>query len=103
LGSDGTIEHVAGEQNMVTGRSQSATRYYPEKVNRKDGAALTGETPDQNHMQNWIDCVRSRKQPNATVEIGYLSAVAGHMANLAYRNKRRITWDEAKSMNPDVT
>ena len=103
LGSDGTIEHVSGEQNMVTGRSESATRYYPEKVNRKDGAALTGETPDQNHMQNWIDCVRSRKQPNATVEIGYLSAVAGHMANLAYRNKRRITWDEAKSMTPDVT
>jgi predicted dehydrogenase len=103
LGSDGTIEHVSGEQNMVSGRSESATRYFPEKANRKDGAALTGNTPDQNHMQNWIDCVRSRKQPNATVEIGYLSAVAGHMANLAYRNKRRITWDEAKSMTPDVT
>ena len=52
-------------------------------------------------MQNWIDCVRSRKQPNATVEIGYLSAVAGHMANLAYRNKRRVTWDEAKSMQQE--
>ena len=102
LGSDGTIEHVAGEQNMVTGRSESAIRYFPEKVNRKDGAALTGNTPDQNHMQNWVDCIRSRKQPNATVEIGYLSAVAGHMANLAYRRKERITWEAAKAIQPEM-
>ena len=103
LGSDGTIEHVAGEQDMVTGKSKEATRYFPEKVNRPDGAALVGNTPDQNHMANFIDCVRSRKQPNATVEIGYLSAVAGHMANLAYRRKERITWEQAKSIQPDLS
>ena len=103
LGSDGTIEHVAGEQDMVTGKSKEATRYFPEKVNRPDGAALVGNTPDQNHMANFIDCVRSRKQPNATVEIGYLSAVACHMANLAYRRKERITWEQAKSIQPDLT
>ena len=67
-------------------------------MNRKDGAALTGQTPDQNHMQNFIDCVRSRKQPNATVEIGYRSAVAAHMANLAYLRKDRLTWEIAKSL-----
>src|SRR5882724_2912205 len=60
LGSDGTIEHIAGEQNMVTGRSASSTRYFPEKANRPDGAAIVGNTPDQNHMANFIDCVRSR-------------------------------------------
>jgi hypothetical protein len=48
-------------------------------------------------MQNWIDCIRSRnKQTNAPVETGYLSAVAAHMSNLAFREKRRITWEEAK-------
>jgi predicted dehydrogenase len=103
LGSDGTVEHVAGEQDMVTGKSKEATRYFPEKVNRPDGAALVGNTPDQNHMANFIDCVRSRKQPNAPVEIGYLSAVAGHMANLAYRRKERITWEQAKSIQPDFS
>lgn len=102
LGTDGTIEHVAGEQNMVTGRSESRTRYFPEKINNPDGEALVGNTPDQNHMANFIDCVRSRKQPNATVEIGYLSAVAGHMANLSYRKKERITWEMAKSMQPEM-
>ncbi|MBV9147535.1 MAG: Gfo/Idh/MocA family oxidoreductase [Acidobacteria bacterium] len=101
LGSDGTVEHVAGEQNMVTGKSESAIRYFPEKVNRKDGTALVGNTPDQDHMANFIDCVRSRKTPNASVDIGYRSAIAAHMANLAYRKKQRLTWDEAKSINQE--
>lgn len=97
LGSDGTIEHVAGANDMVSGKSDETLRYYPEKVNRSGGAALTGESPDQNHMANWIDCVRSRKTPNAPVETGYSSAIACHMANLAYRHKQRITLEAAKS------
>jgi predicted dehydrogenase len=101
LGSDGTIEHVAGATDMVTGESEETLRYFPEKANRPGGAALTGKSPDQNHMANWIDCVRSRKTPNAPVEKGYRSAVAAHMANLAYRSKRRVTLDEAKAMKPE--
>jgi predicted dehydrogenase len=97
LGSDGTIEHLSGSTDMISGKSESGIRYYPEKVNRPSGEILTGSTKDQNHMQNWIDCIRARnKQTNAPVETGYLSAVAAHMANLAYREKRRITWEEAR-------
>jgi len=85
---------------MVSGKSKDATRYFPERANRKDGAALTGNTPDQNHMGNFIDCIRSRKQPNANVDIGYRSAVAAHMANLSYLRKQRLTWEEAKALPP---
>jgi predicted dehydrogenase len=88
LGSEGTIEHIAGATDMVSGKSDEVIRYYPEKVNRPNGSALTGNMPDQNHMANWIDCIRSRKTPNAPVEIGYRSAVAAHMANAAYRSHR---------------
>ncbi len=101
LGSDGTIEHVAGATDMLTGRSQELTRYFPEPVNRKSGTALISETRDQNHMANWIDCVRSRKTPNAPVEIGYRSAVAAHMANLAYRKKQRVTLEMVKAASPE--
>ena len=97
LGSDGTIEHVAGANDMVRDNSKESTRYFPEKVNRAHGSALTAESPDQNHMSNWIDCMRSRKTPNASVDIGYRSAVAAHMANLAYRQKQRVTVETAKS------
>jgi predicted dehydrogenase len=100
LGSDGTIEHISGATDMATGRSAEGIRYYPEKANRRDGAALTGETLNQNHMANWTDCIRSRKTPNANVEIGYRSAIAAHMVNMAYREKRRVTLEAAKSAEP---
>jgi predicted dehydrogenase len=96
LGSDGTIERLAGATDMVTGKSQTGVWYYPEKVNRPDGAAAKGVAEGVNHMANFIECVRSRRQPNAPVEIGYRSAVAAHMANLAYRRRERVTLDAIK-------
>ena len=48
-------------------------------------------------MANFIDCIRTRKQPNAPVDIGYRSAVAAHMANLAYRRKQRVTLEMART------
>ena len=98
LGSDGTVEHVAGATDMVTGQSEELTRYFPEPINHPAGA-LTSETHDQNHMANWIDCIRSRETPNASVEIGHKTAVAGHMANLAYRTKQRVTLAMARKIS----
>lgn len=98
LGSDGTIEYVAGANDMVTGRSEEEVHYYPEDVNRPNGASIKGESPSQNHIANWIECMRSRKSPNAPVELGYRSAVVCHMANLSYRRKRRLTLEEAKAI-----
>lgn len=102
LGSDGTIEHLSGSTDMVTGKYQSGIRYYPEKVNRPGGELVTGDSKGVNHMENWMDCIRSRsKQTNAPVEIGYRSAIAAHMANLAYREKRRVTLEEAMTAKPE--
>ena len=97
LGSDGTIEHLAGATDMVSGKSGETTHYFPEKTNRRDGVAITGNSSDQDHMSNWIECVRARKTPHAPVDIGYRSAVAAHMANLAYRRQQRITLEAAQS------
>ncbi|WP_438480524.1 Gfo/Idh/MocA family protein [Oleiharenicola lentus] len=46
------------------------------------------------HMGNWLDCVRSRKEPNAPVEAGYQHSVACIMANAATRTGQRVTFDE---------
>jgi hypothetical protein len=86
---------------VVKGETGEQIRYYPEKVNRPNGDALTGKIPAQDHMRNWIDCVRSRKTPNASVDIGYRSAIAVHMANLAYRQAQRVTLESARSITPD--
>ncbi len=44
------------------------------------------------HMQNFFDCVRDRKTPNAPVDAGVTCALAGHLANLALRGGKRVTW-----------
>jgi hypothetical protein len=44
------------------------------------------------HMQNFFDCVRDRKQPNAPVESGVAAARAGHIGNMALRSGNRIIW-----------
>ena len=91
LGSDGTIEHHFDE----------GIQYWPEKVNRPNGEETRGRTHDDDHMRNWIECIRSRGTPNAPVELGYRSAIAVHMANLSYKNQRRITLEEAKAITPE--
>jgi hypothetical protein len=37
------------------------------------------------HMKNFLDCMRTRATPNASVEIGVSAARAGHVANIAMR------------------
>lgn len=45
------------------------------------------------HMQNFIDCVRSRKEPNCPFEIGFRSAIAARMAVTSFRQGRKVCWD----------
>jgi len=48
---------------------------------------------DLSHMTNWLDCLRSRRAPNATVEHGFAHSVAVIMAARAYREGRKLYWD----------
>ncbi|MGI8598057.1 MAG: Gfo/Idh/MocA family protein [Chitinophagaceae bacterium] len=58
-------------------------------------SANTGSDPLTNtHMLNWMECVRSRKQPNAPVEAGYSHSVATIMTNAAVRTGQKATFDE---------
>jgi len=43
--------------------------------------------PTEPHILNWLACLRSRKQPNAPVEVGHTAAAACHVAIQAYRHK----------------
>ncbi len=45
------------------------------------------------HMQNFFDCVRSRKEPNCPFEMGYRTAVTCQMAVASYRRQRAVRWD----------
>ncbi|HEX7376561.1 MAG TPA: Gfo/Idh/MocA family oxidoreductase [Pirellulales bacterium] len=47
------------------------------------------------HMQNWLDCMRSRKPPVADVEIGHRSISVCHLANITRALGRELRWDAA--------
>jgi predicted dehydrogenase len=49
-----------------------------------------GYFPDEKHHRNFIDCIRSRKTPNAPVEQGVLSATMINLANLSYRSGKKL-------------
>ena len=43
----------------------------------------------QPHVKNFLDCVKSREQPNATVEVGHCAVSGPHLANVAWHEKQR--------------
>lgn len=56
----------------------------------------TGSDPMTNlHMRNWMECVKSRKQPNAPVEVGYNHSIANIMCTAALRTGEKVSFDEA--------
>jgi hypothetical protein len=52
------------------------------------------------HLQNWLDCVRSRKMPVADVEIGHRSISLAHLANITRDLNRKLRWDPKKEHFP---
>jgi predicted dehydrogenase len=65
-----------------------------EKVEVVASANTGGDALTSAHMRNWMECVRSRKQPNAPVEAGYNHSIACIMTNAAVRTGQKATFDE---------
>ena len=47
------------------------------------------------HIGNWLDCIRSGKQPNADIETGHLTSSLCHLGNIAVRVGRGFEFDPA--------
>jgi predicted dehydrogenase len=88
-GERGTI-HVNRSRLTVTLNGQPVADPY---------ALPTGDVRlyvSNNHHQNWLDCVRSRRAPICEAEVGHRSATVCHLGNIALRTKRKLTWDAAR-------
>ncbi len=46
--------------------------------------------PVETHIQNFMDCIKSRKDPNCTVEIAAAAVTGPHLANLAMLQKKQV-------------
>lgn len=50
----------------------------------------------RDHKQNFLDCIKSRKDPIASAETGHRSATLCHLGNIAMLLGRKLKWDPAK-------
>jgi predicted dehydrogenase len=50
------------------------------------------------HLQNWLQCIRSRKEPNADIRVGVAAARAAHIGNAALRSGKKVKWDNKQQM-----
>lgn len=86
-GTEGTL--VIGEPIFAEG--ETGYRIYKEPwrdvANRTPIYINDGDLPTGPHIANWIDCLHSREEPNAPVEVGHTAAVPCHLAIAAYRNQ----------------
>jgi len=54
-----------------------------------------GDVLTSNHVRNWMECIRSRKQANAPVEAGYSHSIANIMTTASAHSGGKATFDEA--------
>jgi len=95
FGTKGTVMHDEADRVVYLPQGKS-----PSGAGQKEAGA--GESAGQpasyldwtgQHMQNFFDCVRSRKEPVCPFEMGFRSAIACQMAIASYRRQRTVRWD----------
>lgn len=95
LGTQGTIirsgEKVDYAPEGHHHRAPAESAPAPQGAATPDIVGYGDETPA--HMQNFFDCVRSRRETNCPFELGFRSAIACQMALRSYHEKRSVNWD----------
>ena len=93
----GTIDLIKG---TVSNEGVEGAKSETTKLAETEAAATAANTGaggmEVAHMRNWMECIRSRKQPNAPIEAGYSHAVALIMSNASLRTGMRATFDKVQ-------
>jgi predicted dehydrogenase len=90
---DGGLEFRGTEATLKIDRSGFAV--YREGVPSGQNPVLTARSFRDgtiSHMENFFQCIKTRKEPNAPVEAGVAAARAGHIGNLAHHHAGQIAW-----------
>lgn len=78
------------EGAIVQGRDGNFRRF---DTKNKELEMWEGGDEGTAHMENWLECIRSRKEPNSPVEMGNRVIVGAHLANIGYREGKRVDYD----------
>jgi predicted dehydrogenase len=103
IGTDGWIFVSRGNES-VTASDPGAKLKDPRALAASDPNVITSVIGPQeihlyestNHHGNWLECVRSRRQPIAPVEVAHRSCTACLIHHMAMKLKRKLQWDPVK-------
>ena len=87
----GLTKKFADEMNMQPNLLPETSLSQAEQV--VVSANTGGDNLTSNHIRNWMECIRSRKQPHAPVEAGYSHSIATIMTNAAVHGGSKATFD----------
>lgn len=90
----GLTKRFASDMGMEANLLEEQSLSYTEPVIAS--ANTGGDKLTSNHVRNWMECIRSRKQPNAPVEAGYNHSIASIMTTAAARTGYKAYFDEKK-------
>jgi len=87
-----------GKIEIFRGRVTSNPAGLVEEPTRDDEINLY---KSDDHMLNWLECIKTRKRPIADVEAGHRSSTVCHLGNIARWVGRKLRWDPVKEIFPD--
>ena len=86
------LQFIAAHKNDPTA---DVGTYRKQPHRKPQNFQQTGEGTED-HLRNFFEAIKSRQQPIENVDFGCGTAVACHMANISYKEKKRVFWDADK-------
>jgi predicted dehydrogenase len=95
FGTKGTVMHDEADRVVYLPQGEKKAKGQKNRAAASEnaGAEVGYKDSTGQHMQNFFDCIRSRKQPICPFEMGFRSAIACQMAIASYRQQRTVRWD----------
>ncbi|MFH1744120.1 MAG: Gfo/Idh/MocA family oxidoreductase [bacterium] len=93
FGTKGTMQIQEPDGNRTGGIAPKVSGEGGEEPEKFAESIDIEETPQDNHMVNWLKCMRSREQPHADMDAGYKQGIAVLVPWQAYLEGRKMTFD----------
>lgn len=78
----------------------------PKTIGESELAACRPHDDTKAHLKNWVDCIISREEPVAPIEVAHRTTVVCHLVNITRWLGRKVEWDpttETFSNDPEAT
>ncbi len=100
-GAGAAVEWIGDRGRVLVNRGQFLKTDPPELAHETIGPNEIHLYASDNHKDNWLEAVRTRREPICPVEIGHHTANVCNIGNIAYWLKRSLKWDPANEVFVD--